>query len=161
MLIDGFHELWRPEPNIVVFVHEQKCLFRDLLLYLRHSLCIKALKELHDSLHVLFVPTVQQKWLHLHASLQLRGKLSYLCQTFLAFVQIDHSSIPLLSQELGSIFGRDCLEYSTYKFIFFCFFTFLSFRRLRICFFDIFTLCQIFFFTLGSRLCLILLFILQ
>ena len=125
MLIDGLHELVRPEPDIVVFVHEQEGLLGDLFLDLWHGLRIEFFEESHHSLQILLIPTVKQERLDLHASLQLRSKLCDLGQAFFTLVQIDHASIPLVAKELSRILRCDSLEYATNKLFFFLLLLFL------------------------------------
>ena len=123
MLIDGLHELIRPEPDVVVFVHEQEGLLRDLFFDLWHGLWIEIFEESHHSLHILLVPTVEQERLDLHTSLQLCRKLCDLAKAFFTLVQIDHASISLLAEELSRILRRDSLEHTTNElfFLFLCF----------------------------------------
>ena len=65
----------RPKPNIVVLVHKQEGLLRDFFFDLRYSLRVVTLKEGHNCCHIFLIPTVKEKWINLHASLHLHGKL--------------------------------------------------------------------------------------
>ena len=113
MLVDGFHELLWPEPDVVVLVHQQERLLWNLLLDLRHRLWIQFLEVRHESLHVLLIATVEQKRLHLHASLQLCCELNGLREALLALVQIYHSPISLVTEKLRHILCSQFFEHAT------------------------------------------------
>ena len=113
MLVDGFHELLWPEPDVVVLVHQQERFLRNFLLNLRNRLWIQFLEVGHESLHVLLIATVEQKWLHLHTSLQLRCELDSLSEALLTLVQVYHPPISLLAEKLRDILRSQFFEHAT------------------------------------------------
>lgn len=93
VLVNGFHKLLRPEPDIIELVHQEEGLDGDLFLNLRQGLGVELLKESHHRFHVCLVLAVEQQRLYIHTALQLHSELSHLADVLPVFVQVDYSSI--------------------------------------------------------------------
>ena len=97
VLVDGFHELFWPEPDVVELVHKQEVFLRHFLFDLCDGLGVELLEEGHHGVQVGLVLAVQQHRLHLHALFQLLSELRHLPQSLAVLVQVDHSPASLLA----------------------------------------------------------------